>query len=93
MLTIRVAAEMLGMALKDSGGHWLHSGHAMRVTGAQGLARAGLSTAAIMLIGRWGSDAVLAYLRRAPLFSSHRFAAAAGVYIIVFGDLPLRFAI
>ena len=77
MRTIRIAAEMLGMALKDSSGLWLHSGHALRVTGAQGLARAGLSVAAIMLIGRWGSDAVLNYIRRAPLFSSHRFAAAA----------------
>ena len=76
MCTIRVAAEMLGMPLRDSANRWLHSGHAMRVTGAQGLARAGLSTAAIMLLGRWGSDAILRYIRKAPLFASHRFAAA-----------------
>ena len=33
MCTIRVAAEMLGMPLCDSAGRWLHSGHALRVTG------------------------------------------------------------
>ena len=68
---------MLGQPLKDAGGLCLHSGHALRVTGAQGLARAGLSLHAIQLLGRWGSNAVLLYVRQAPLYATHRYAAAA----------------
>ena len=86
--TIRRAALHLGQPLRDEAGLWLHSGHALRVTGAQGLSRAGLSTYAIQLIGRWGSDAVLGYIRMAPLYASHRFAAAALAGWGANGSLP-----
>ena len=43
------------------------SGHTLRVTGAQGLARLGLELWAIQLFGRWGSEAVKLYVRLAPL--------------------------
>ena len=39
------------------------TGHSLRPTGAQGLARLGLDVWAIQLIGRWGSAAVLGYVR------------------------------
>jgi hypothetical protein len=55
----------------------LHTGHALRVTGAQGLARAGLTEHLIALVARWGSDAVLRYIRSAPLTSSHKLSAQA----------------
>ena len=75
--TIRAAASKLGQALVDPGGLYLHSGHAMRVTGAQALARAGLPELTISLLARWGSSAVRTYIRKAPLSASHRLAAMA----------------
>ena len=76
-LTIREAASLLGHALMDPGGLFLHIGHAMRVTGSQGLARAGLSENTIVLVGRWGSAAIRTYIRKAPLAASHCLAAVA----------------
>ena len=73
--TIRRAAYLLGQPTHDSGGLVLHTGHALRVTGAQALARAGLSEHQISLLARWGSAAVLKYIRTAPLASTHRMAA------------------
>ena len=75
--TIQDAASQLGQPLRDGGGLPLHTGHALRVTGAQGLARAGLTEHLIALVARWGSDAVLRYIRSAPLTSSHRLSAQA----------------
>ena len=49
----------------------------MRVAGAQGLARAGLSEHTIALLARWGSSAVRTYIRKAPLSASHCLAAVA----------------
>ena len=51
------------------------SGHSLRVTGAQGLARAGVEVWAIQLLGRWGSDTVLEYVREVPLELSTSWAA------------------
>ena len=73
--TIRRAAALLGQPTHDPGGLALHTGHALRVTGAQALARAGLSEHQISLLARWGSAAVLRYIRTAPLASTHRMAA------------------
>ena len=75
--TKRKAAQLLGHALVDPGGLFLHSGHALRVTGAQALARAGVSEHTIALIARWGSATVLLYIRKAPLAASHHLAAVA----------------
>ena len=73
--SIRAAAVFLGHPVRDEGGLYLHTGHALRVTGAQGLARAGLSEHQISLLARWGSSAVLRYIRTAPLAATHRMAA------------------
>ena len=75
--TIRAAASFMGQRLLDPGGLFLHSGHAMRVTGAQGLGRAGLQELTIALQARWGSSAIRTYLRKAPLAASHTMAALA----------------
>ena len=69
--------KYLGQVLVDPGGLFLHTGHALRVTGAQGMARAGLPEHTIALIARWGSAAVLTYIRKAPLAASHHVAAVA----------------
>ena len=53
------------------------TGHTLRVTGAQGLARLGLELWAIQLLGRWGSDAVQTYVRAVPLEFVARQAALA----------------
>ena len=52
----------------------------MRVTGAQGMARLGLDLWAIQLLGRWGSNAALGYVRLAHLDVAELWArrAAAG---------------
>lgn len=50
-------------------------GHVLRVTGAQFLSRMQVDSATIMLLGRWGSHAVLRYLQQAPLQSLPEVAA------------------
>ena len=45
----------------------MYHGHALRVSGAQYLTRMGLSTTLVMLLGRWGSQAILRYIQDSPL--------------------------
>ena len=51
------------------------TGHSLRVTGAQGLAAAGLDVWAVQLLGRWGSSAVKSYVRSAQLERAASWAA------------------
>jgi len=52
------------------------TGHSCRVTGAQRMAAAGISEWRIQVFGRWGSDAVLKYIREAAIdANSHHLAA------------------
>ena len=53
------------------------TGHSLRATGAQGLAKAGLDLWAIQLLGRWGSEAVKLYVRQAALEKSASWASRA----------------
>ena len=64
---IRAAAEALGLALLDSAGHHRFGGRSLRVTGAQHLARIGISIVHIQLLARWESAIVLRYVAEAPL--------------------------
>ena len=50
------------------------TGHAARVSGARRMARAGIKLWQIQLFARWGSSAILRYVREAPLEKSHRLA-------------------
>ena len=75
--TVRAAAGLLGLPAQSAEGLPLWGGHSLRVGGAQSLARLGLDTWAIQLLGRWGSDAVLGYIRAAPLAGSDDWAAQA----------------
>jgi len=50
------------------------TGHTLRVTGAQAMAKAGMDLWQIQLFCRWGSSAVLGYVRDAPLAVSGRIA-------------------
>ena len=61
------AAQMLKVPLESSSGLERISGHSLRTTGAQGLARLGLDLWAIQLIGRWGSERVKLYVRQAQV--------------------------
>ena len=54
----------------------------------QGLSIAGLDVWAIQLLGRWGSQAVLGYIREAPLASAPRWALEASTSASVVGTLP-----
>lgn len=49
------------------------TGHVLRATGAQYLARCGIEYYKIQLFCRWGSDTVLRYLRDAPLEDSQEW--------------------
>ncbi|CAE7394552.1 icd, partial [Symbiodinium necroappetens] len=49
------------------------TGHVLRSTGAQFLARQGIEYYRIQLFCRWGSDTVLRYLRDAPLEGSEKW--------------------
>ena len=75
--TIVDAARRLRVPLESPDQSARISGHSLRVTGAQGLARAGLDVWAIQLLGRWGSDAVLGYIREVPLELAATWAAKA----------------
>ena len=61
--TIEVAAGHLGVPLELPDGSERISGHSLRASGAQGLDALGHDLWAIQLMGRWGSDAVQAYVR------------------------------
>ena len=75
--TIVLAAKKLGVPTEAPDASSRVSGHSLRVTGAQGLARAGVEVWAIQLLGRWGSDTVLQYVREVPLELSASWAARA----------------
>ena len=75
--TFRSAAEHLGLPAEVPDGSAGITGHSLRATGAQGLARLGLELWAIQLIGRWGSEAVKAYVREVPLERALLMAAQA----------------
>ena len=68
---IRHVAQRTGAALteitENMGERHLFGGHAMRVTGAQMMSRAGIELYMIKLMGRWGSSAVERYVQDAPL--------------------------
>ena len=70
VLTIQELATRAGLNPRRSDGLNRFSGHSLRVEGAQQMARAGLEPMLICLFGRWGSSAVLSYLREAPLSTS-----------------------
>ena len=65
--TIAHAATTLHVPLSAPDGSERVSGHSLRVTGAQGLARLGWDLWAIQLQGRWHSDVVKHYVRDAHL--------------------------
>ena len=75
--TIVEAAKMLEIAVASPDGSGRVSGHSLRASGAQGLARLGVDTWAIQLLGRWGSSSVLEYVRDAPLETSSLWARRA----------------
>ena len=65
--TIEFAASELGVPLAAPDGSERISGHSLRVSGAQGLARLGWDLWAIQLHGRWHSDVVKHYVQEAHL--------------------------
>ena len=67
METIQRAAREQGMELTSENGLERISGHTLRATGAQGMATLGVDTYSIQLLGRWGSSAVLRYVRAASV--------------------------
>ena len=64
--TMVAAAVFLDVPTESADGTEYISGHTLRVTGAQGLARLGLDIWAIQLFGRWGVDSVKGYVRLVP---------------------------
>ena len=79
--TIVKGAEKLGIPLVSADGSARVSGHSLRVTGAQGLARIGVDTWAIQLLGRWGSATVLEYIKEVPLELSASWARRAAKHV------------
>ena len=77
---IRFCASLMGMetTYTDARGRLRQcfGGHTLRVSGAQFLARHGVDTYLIQLIGRWGSNATLRYMQLAPLALQHRLASS-----------------
>ena len=75
--TIRHAAEWLRVPLASADGKQKVTGHSLRPTGAQGLARLGVDTWAIELLGRWSSKTVQRYVREAAVEQAATQARAA----------------
>jgi len=75
--TLVAGADKLGLPRSAPDGSERISGHSLRATGAQGLAKAGLELWALQLLGRWGSDAIVSYVREAHLARSEEWAARA----------------
>ena len=86
--TIVTAASKLHVPLAAPDGSARISGHSLRVTGAQGLARLGVDTWAIQLLGRWGSSTVLAYIKEVPLELSASWARRAAQRLALDQVLP-----
>ena len=62
-----VCEEIRGWAAHRGATAGNFTGHSLRTTGAQRLARAGVSEAKIRMFGRWASHAMLGYVREALL--------------------------
>lgn len=75
---VRQAAHLAGEVLvahgPDGSERQRFSEHALRVAGAQMLARHHVELYIIQLIGRWGSQAILRYVQEAPLLHSSSIA-------------------
>ena len=65
--TLLEGARRSGQQLSNSDGSLRVSGHSLRASGAQLLARMGFDLLNIQLLGRWGSAAVLSYVRDAAV--------------------------
>ena len=74
--SIRIAARLLQCPLESPDGAERITGHSLRPTGAQGLARMGLDTWSIELLGRWGGKCVRQYVRAASVSSAAARARA-----------------
>jgi len=75
--TVLAAADHLSVQRAAPYGTERVSGHSLRASSAQGPAKVGVDLWAIQLLGRWGSDAVLGYVREAHLARSEEWAAKA----------------
>ena len=75
--TLVAGADHLRLPRATPDGTERVSGHSLRASGAQGLARAGLDLWCIQLLGRWGSDAIKTYVREAHLAQSSEWARRA----------------
>ena len=75
--TIVEAARRGGMAVQRPDGVVRLTGHSLRIGGAQSLSRAGFDPWEVALLARWGSAAVLQYIRDAPLLASTSWARRA----------------
>ena len=75
--TILEAANKLDIATINADQSARISGHSLRMTGAQGLARSGVDVWAIQLLGRWGGSTVLEYVQAVPLERSAAWALRA----------------
>ena len=78
MEVIRSVAQSLALPVFNEVGFHRFSGHTCRATGAIHLASSGIDVWRIQLHGRWGSSAVLRYVRLSPLSSSMSTEAAIG---------------
>jgi hypothetical protein len=72
----QVVAMYQSLVDKVGSSHLRITGHSPRVTGAQRMALAGISEWRIQTFGRWGSSAVLAYIRETLIQGKGDFLAA-----------------
>ena len=64
---IEQLAKLMGLPITSEGGYRLYGGHSLRVSGAQWMARTGVSLPLIQLMARWSSNAIARYVADTPL--------------------------
>ena len=67
VLALEATVSGYGAPIMQPSGARLLGGHSFRVTGAQMLAALGVEVVKIMVLARWAGEAVLRYVREAPL--------------------------
>ena len=76
--TFQQLASMLNLPICWPNGARAYTGHSARATGAQFMASRGIELWRVQIFGRWGSDAILRYVREAPLEQLAELAIESG---------------
>jgi len=67
---IQLTAKAANLSTRGDDGKLIFTGHIWRIMGSRHMVRNGVQVPIVMLMARWDSNAVLKYIKDAPLISS-----------------------